>query len=103
VPITDVTVRDVAQVQGEVISNDASALRVSAYGLRNAVGYSVLANGETVTIPRDQVAMVRRKRVDSVRSGLFAVGVVGIGLVVAGLGGAFSNSAGKNQPPPSQQ
>jgi hypothetical protein len=102
VPVTSVTVRDVVRLQGEVVGADSNTLRLSAYRLRTAVGFSALANGETAQVPMVQLAGIQRRRMDPLRSGLLAVAVLGAGLAVAGISGSFSNS-GHNVPPPVQQ
>jgi hypothetical protein len=102
VPVTSVTVRDVVQLQGEVVGADNQSLRLSAYQLRTAVGFGALANGETVQLPLGQLSGIQRRRMDPLRSALLAGGVLGAGLMVAGISGSFSNS-GRNRPPPSQQ
>jgi hypothetical protein len=103
VPVTSVTVRDVVQLSGEVVGADSSLLRLSAYGLRTAVGYGVLANGETVQVPLNQLGGIQRRRMDPLRSSLVAGAVLGAGLLVAGISGSFSSKGRGSPPPPGQQ
>ena len=99
-PISDVTVRDVVQVSGEVIAVDSAWLRLSAYGLRSQTGYGVQATGETVQIPRASVVGVQRRKMDAVRSSLVAGAVLGVGLLVAGLTGVLEGGRGGGGPAP---
>lgn len=99
-PVTDLTVRDVVRVRGEVISADSAWLRLSAYGMRAQTGFGYQARGETVQIPRQQVVGLQRRRVDPARTGLLALAIAGATLGVAALSGALEGGGGGNRPPP---
>ena len=102
-PISDITVRDVVQVTGEVVGADSSWLRLSAYGLRAQTGYSVPVSGETVQVPRGQVVGLQRKKMDAARSvGLGAALVAGTLVVAAISGGLDFGRGGSPRPPPPQ-
>jgi len=100
-PVTDLTVRDVVRVRGEVISADSAWLRLSAYGLRSQSGFGYQAAGETVHIPRPQVAQLQRRRVDLARTGLMAAAFAGATVVLAALtGGLDLGGSGGGRPDP---
>jgi hypothetical protein len=100
VPVTNVTVRDVVQVTGEMIGADSASLRLSAFGLRSATGYGVAAAGETVRIPRDAVAGLQRKRMDPARSALLAGVLAAASLGLAALTGTLELGRGDGPTPP---
>jgi len=101
--VTDLTVRDVVRVRGEVISADSAWLRLSAFGLRSQSGFGYQAAGETVQIPRPQVAALQRRRVDPARTGLLAAAFAGATVAIAALTGALDvggGGGGRPGPPP---
>jgi hypothetical protein len=77
-PISDVTVRDVVELQGEVASVADSTFRLSVFGLRSQTGFGVNAAGETVEFPRTAVVGMSKKRISPWRSTIFGA------LIVAG-------------------
>jgi hypothetical protein len=93
-PISDVTVRDVVELQGEVAAIQDTTFRLSVFGLRSQTGYGVDATGETVEFPRTAVVGLSRKRISPLRSTVFgallAAGVVAMRVtgVVGGGDGA---------------
>jgi hypothetical protein len=99
--VTDLTVRDVVRVRGEVISADSTWLRLSAFGLRSQSGFGYQAAGETVQIPRPQVASLQRRRVDPARTGLMTAAFAGATLAIAVLtGGLDLGGGGGGRPGP---
>lgn len=87
--ITQVTVNDVAMVDGEVIGFTADTLALSAWWLQGASGFDYPAAGETLRIPGDRIGRVEKRRLSAVRSAGLAGAVAGITtLLVATLNAA---------------
>jgi hypothetical protein len=95
-PIHDVTVRDVVELQGEVVQAQDTSMQLSVFGLRSTTGYNVDANGETVSFPRQSVVGLAQKRISPVRSALFAAILVAGAVAVraTGIGGDASGNNG---------
>jgi hypothetical protein len=95
-PIQDVTVRDVVDLQGEVVQAQDTSMQLSVFGLRSTTGYNVDANGETVSFPRQSVVGLAQKRISPVRSALFAAILVAGAVAVraTGIGGDASGNNG---------
>jgi len=85
-PINDVTVRDVVELQGEVVQAQDTSMQLSVFGLRSQTGYGVDASGETVTFPRTAVVGLAQKRISPWRSALFGVLLVGGAFAVRATG-----------------
>jgi hypothetical protein len=81
-PISDVTVRDVVQLDGEVVEVRDTAMRLSVFGLRSQSGFGQLARGETVVFRRDAVVGLQQKRLSPLRSGLVAALIVAAAFAV---------------------
>lgn len=81
-PISDVTVRDVVELQGEVAAVQDTTFRLSVFGLRSQTGFGVNAAGETVEFPRAAVVGLAQKKISPWRSTVFgallAAGAVAI-------------------------
>jgi len=96
-PISDVTVRDVVELRGEVAAVEDTTFRLSVFGLRSQTGFGVDAAGETVAFPRTAVAGLSRKRISPWRSTVFgalvAAGAVAI-RATGVVGGAAGNGGG---------
>jgi hypothetical protein len=92
-PISDVTVRDVVELQGEVVQSQDTSMLLSVFGLRSQTGYGVDASGETVAFPRTAVVGLSQKRISPWRSAVF-VGVIvagAVGLKATGVAGGLSS------------
>jgi hypothetical protein len=101
-PISDVTVRDVVELQGEVAAVQDSTFRLSVFGLRSQTGFGVDAAGETVEFPRTAVVGLSQKRISPWRSTVFgallAAGAVAIRATgVAGGGGGAGTGPGSSK------
>lgn len=83
--IGEITVQNVVQVEGEVVTWDDDTLTLSAMLLESGSGQEFLGKGYTVYVPRQQIADLEQKKISSARTGL----VVGAGIVVAALTGAL--------------
>jgi len=92
-PISDVTVRDVVELQGEVVQSQDTSMMLSVFGLRSQTGYGVDASGETVAFPRTAVVGLSQKRISPWRSAVFAGLVVAgaVALKATGVAGGLSN------------
>jgi hypothetical protein len=95
-PISDVTVRDVVELQGEVVQSPDTAMMLSVFGLRSQTGYGVDASGETVAFPRSAVAGLAQKRISPWRSAVFGALIVAgaVAVKATGVTGALSGNGG---------
>jgi hypothetical protein len=91
-PIRDVTVRDVVELQGEVVQAQDTSMQLSVFGLRSQTGFNSDANGETVAFPRTAVVGLSRKKLSPLRSSLFAALLLGGALAVRATGALSSGS-----------
>ena len=85
-PISDVTVRDVVELQGEVVGVRDTTFRLSAFQMRSQTGYGVDASGETVEFPSTAVVGLATRRISPWRSALFGVLLAAGGVAVAASG-----------------
>lgn len=92
-PISDVTVRDVVELRGEVVPSQDTAMTLSVFGLRSQTGYGVDASGETVSFPRTAVVGLAQKRISPWRSAIFGVLLLG-GAVAIRATGVIDGSSG---------
>ena len=92
-PISDVTVRDVVELRGEVAAVEDTTFRLSVFGLRSQTGYGVDATGETVAFPRTAVVGLSRKRISPWRSTVFGA-LVAAGAVAIRATGVVGGAAG---------
>lgn len=100
-PISDVTVRDVVELQGEVVQAQDTSMQLSVFGLRSQTGFGVDAGGETVSFPRNAVVGLAQKRISPLRSAIFAALLVAGAFAVKLTGvvdGSSSNGGGPPQP-----
>jgi hypothetical protein len=100
--LTNVSVNNAVQVNGEVVSEERDTLGLSVFSLRALGGLEFPAAGETVRIARARIAGLERRRVDLLRS----AALVGAVAAVASLAfSAFStgSSSGGGGPTPIPQ
>jgi hypothetical protein len=71
------TASDVALVDGEVIRMGADSVLLSARWLKARSGYEFPGSGETVGVPRSNVAIIEKKHISPFRTAL-ALGGVGV-------------------------
>ena len=71
----------VAMVEGHTVSADDSTLTVSVRTITRGAGSEENWNGDAVRIPRAAIARVERRRLDPLRTGLIAGGVVGAAIL----------------------
>jgi hypothetical protein len=96
-PISNVTVRDVVELQGEMVQAQDTSMQLSVFGLRSQTGYDVDAAGETVSFPRTAVVGLAQKRISPLRSGIFALLIAAGGILAAqatGIIDVTSNGSG---------
>lgn len=99
--LTEVTANNVMEVRGEVVSDGADRVLLSAFGLRSASDFQHVAAGETVAIPRDAIERMEEKRISFPRTALAGAVLAGAGyLVQLGLRSAIGGNEGGETPPP---
>jgi hypothetical protein len=102
-PIRDITVRDVVELDGEVVEVRDTAMQLSVFALRSQSGYGVPAAGESVHFRRDAVVELSQKRISPLRSGLVAALILAAGFavkesgVVSGSGGSPGGGGGSSK------
>lgn len=85
--LSQVTVNNIDQVEGEVVRTDASQLILSATWLQAVTGNGYAGNGWTVQIPASNVAGFEEKRFSWWRTGIIVAGIaVGTALGFESLG-----------------
>jgi hypothetical protein len=85
-PISDVTVRDVVELQGEVAGVRDTTFRLSVFELRSQTGFGVDAAGETVEFPSTAVVGLAQRRISPWRTALFGALLAASGVAVAATG-----------------
>ncbi|HSU15314.1 hypothetical protein [Longimicrobium sp.] len=95
-PISDVTVRDVVELQGEVVQARDTSMLLSVFGMRSSTGFGVDASGETVAFPRTAVVGLAQKRISPWRSAVFGALIVAgaVAIKATGVAGGASGSGG---------
>jgi hypothetical protein len=89
--LTNVSVNNTMVVDGEVVSQSADTLFLSAISLQSASGFSAPASGETLRIPVERIESVRRRRFDLLRS---AAVIVAAGVTAALAFSTFDSDSG---------
>jgi hypothetical protein len=95
--LSQVTVNNIGQVEGEVVRVDAGDLVLSATWLQAITGNGYPGNGWTVRIPETNVTGFEQRRLSWWRTGIvIAGGVVGtwLGFEAVGLGPNFGGGGG---------
>ncbi len=78
--LSDVTLHDVALVEGELVGMPDSAIVLSATRLATTSGFERLGGGATVRVPRGSVASLEVRRLARGRTALFVGGLVAFAL-----------------------
>ncbi|HEX2189752.1 MAG TPA: hypothetical protein VHG51_12675 [Longimicrobiaceae bacterium] len=97
--LTEFTANEVVTAEGEMVRMDEEEVVLSAVELRARSGYEFVGRGETLTIPRSNVARIETQRVSVARSALLA-GVVVLVMTLAerviglGTGGGDGDGGG---------
>ncbi len=101
--LTNITMNDVREVDGELVAMDDSTVVVSATRLVAVSGFEHLGEGATLRVPRASIASIDIKRVSPARTALFVGGLAALGaatsaaLGVADVSGSNSSSGGKTK------
>lgn len=93
-PISDVTVRDVVELEGEMAGRADSTFRLSVFQMRSQTGFGVDAAGETVEFPSTAVVGLAERRLSPWRSVLLAGLVAAGGAAIAATGVVSGSSSG---------
>ncbi len=95
--------RNIGSVDGRLVNGNDSTLTLSVIQVSTRAGEDEFWKGETVKLPRRNIATVEGRKLSFWRSGLIASALVG-GLAIIAGSGIGGNSGGKTtQPPPSGQ
>ena len=98
--LTNITMNDVGEIDGELIAMDDSAVFVSATRLVARSGFEHLGEGATLRVPRASIGSIEVKRISAGRTALFLGGLVALGaatsaaLGVACVSGATQSGGG---------
>jgi hypothetical protein len=95
--LTEISASNVDELSGEVIRADADTLALSAFWLRSRSGLEHLAAGETVAIPRTQVAEIEQRRISWVRTiGLASAASIAGALILGAITGYGNGGNGRD-------
>ncbi len=78
--LSEITLHDVAVVDGELVAMDDSTIVLSATHLVTGAGAEHLGEGATVRVPRGSIGTLEVRRLSRARSALFAGGLVLVAL-----------------------
>lgn len=103
--VPDNSLGDATEVTGSLLRQDPDTLVLSASSLRSRSGYSIPAEGATISLPVERVARIERRRFDLVRSALLAVAAFGLTFLLSegasGIGGGGPDGVPNPNPSPS--
>ncbi len=92
--LTNVTMNDVREVDGELVAMEDTAVIVSALRLVARSGFEHAGEGATLLVPRSSIASIDVQRISPLRTLLFVGGLVALGAVTgAALGSAEVSNA----------
>lgn len=101
VPLQDVTVREVNVATGRVAYADTDSLVLSVDRFTSGAGTSYPGLGTSITIPRNQIAMLEERRVSTGKTALLlGAGAATIVAIVYSVGPLLGSSAGTPPGPP---
>jgi hypothetical protein len=95
--------RGVAGVDGRLIQSNDSALSVSVSQVVFQSGDDQRWKGENVSIPRDAVATVQRRKLSFWRSGLIGGAVAAAAFIIGSQAGGGFGGGKRQEPPPVHQ
>lgn len=103
VRLREVTVNGASRVDGEVVNLEPDQLTLSAFTVATAFGGEYLAHGRTVTLSRNALALIERKRFSLWRTAAlaaagFAAAVLFDRVVESIGGGGDEGGSGSGQP-----
>ncbi len=92
--LTNVTMNDVGEIDGELVSMNDSAVILSATRLVSRSGFEHLGEGATLRVPRLSIGAIEMKHLSPARTALFVGGLIALGaLTSVALGTAFVSGA----------
>ena len=98
--IGELTIHDVARVEGQVHSAGGDTVRVWGTWLHTRGGGRHSANGGSLALPRERIASLEQRRLSPTRSGLAALMAGGVvAALFALVEGALGGSGGSGPPP----
>lgn len=92
--------RNVASVDGRLLTDSDSALALSVSQVSTRAGQDEFWKGETVSLPRHTIATVEHRKLSFWRSGLIASALVAGVAFVAGSGISGNSGGSTTNPPP---
>ena len=94
---------DVAAIDGRLVSVTDDEIGISVVAVRNRNGIEHYWKGEVVTLPRDDIATVRRRKLAAGRSAFLVLAGVGGSVALLEAFGVFgTGSGGFVTPPPTK-
>lgn len=94
---------DVGSVEGQLVTVSDQAVQLSVVAVRGRNGIEHYWKGETVTLPRGDIARLRERRLAIGRSVFLGLASVGGSIALLEAFGVFSSgSSSSGQPPPPQ-
>jgi len=101
VVLQDVTVHGITALQGRLLGASSDSVALAVVRLWGLEGRSYEATRIGVSLPRQDIATVREKRISPARSGLaIAAGSAGVVGMILGVRGLFGSGGGTTRPPP---
>ncbi len=85
--LSELTLHDVAEVEGELVAMNDSTVVLSATHLATTAGFERLGEGATVRVPRGSIGGIEVRRLSPARTALFAGGLV---ILAVAADGAFA-------------
>lgn len=98
--LLEYTANEVVVADGEMVSADDREVVLSATRLQARSGYEFVGHGETITIPRSNVASLQRKRIAPLQSALLAGAVAAVVVLSTRLFEAVRGGDGGGEKPP---
>lgn len=98
--LTEYTANEVVVADGELVRADDREVVLSATRLQARSGYEFVGHGETLTIPRSNVASLQRKRIAPLQSVLLAGAVAAVVVLTTQLFEALNGGGGGGEKPP---
>ncbi len=86
----------VQELEGRTVAADDSTLTVAVRTITRTPGSEENWNGDAVRLPKAAIARVERRRLDPIRTGLIAGGVIGAAILAGHSGTSAPTTAIKN-------
>jgi hypothetical protein len=101
--LSNLTANDVVLIEGEMIRAGADSVLVSARWLQARSGFDFSGTGETVRVPRINVAAIEQKRISLLKTAALTAGLVLTVGVASALTLRGGESSGREPIPPTTQ